>query len=103
MSRPVIAYVRPPHSDGGRGWGHESEGERYRDREPENGTHGRLLSDPCHGTTGTVVAIDVLVTVSQSAGPRSTRTRLFVVGEVTKLVPEIVTAVPAGAMVGRSP
>jgi hypothetical protein len=43
------------------------------------------------------------VTVSKSAGPRSTRTRLFVVGEVTKLVPEIVTAVPAGAMVGRSP
>ena len=51
--------------------------------------------------TGTVVAIDVLVTVSKSAGPRSKRTRLFVVGEVTKVVPEIGTAVPTGALGGE--
>jgi len=53
--------------------------------------------------TGTVVATDVLVTVSKSAGPRSKRTRLFVVEEVTDWVPKVVTVVPAGAIVGEKP
>src|SRR5216110_727239 len=49
---------------------------------------------------GTVVAIEVLVTVPTSASVRLKRRRLFVVGDVTKLVPVMVTAVPARAIGG---
>src|SRR5207245_9357306 len=49
---------------------------------------------------GTVVAIEVLVTVPTSASVRLKRRRLFVVGDVTTLVPDMVTAVPARAVVG---
>jgi hypothetical protein len=49
---------------------------------------------------GTVVAIEVLVTVPGEAWLRLKRRRLFDVGEVTKLVPVIVTAVVASPIVG---
>src|SRR2546425_8152451 len=49
---------------------------------------------------GTVVAIEVLVTVPTSASVRLKRRRLFVVGDVTKLVSGMVTVGPARGIRG---